>query len=110
MEEERWPIPNELAVAIPEPRKPKELRKNDLVLGDNDREITVAVGLGSLLKDSWTAVQDYTINWAVVWGTLVQLAAWLLGGFDLQIKVVSAIIVIFVVTKALLNLKQVSLA
>ena len=105
LEEEDWPIPNELAVAVPGPHKPKELRKNDLVLGDNDCEITVAVGLGSLLKDSWTAVQDYTINWAVVWGTLVQLAAWLLGGFDLQIKVVSEIIVIFVVTKALLNLK-----
>jgi hypothetical protein len=99
LEEEQSSVPNEWADIQ------EGLRKNDTALGDNDREITVAVGLGSLLKDSWAAVRDYTIDWMAVLGALVQLAAWLLGGFDLQIKVVASIVVIFLVTKALLNLR-----
>lgn len=72
---------------------------------DIDGEITVSAGLGLLLSDSWAVIRKYTISWMAIWGALVQLTAWLLGGFDAELKVTTALVILFLVTKALVHLK-----
>jgi hypothetical protein len=72
---------------------------------ENDREITVTAGLGLVLRDSWATVREYTVSWMALWGALVQLVAWLMGGFDGQLKVTTAIVILYVITKALVHLR-----
>jgi len=79
--------------------------KNEESSEENDGEITVTAGLGLLLKDSWSAVREYTVSWMAIWGGLVQLAAWLLGGFDAELKITTAIVILFLVSKALVHFR-----
>jgi hypothetical protein len=86
---------------IPPVLEDEEKRYSELT----DREITVTSGLAFLLSDSWATIRRYTISWVAAWGALVQLVAWLLGGFDAELRVTTALVIIFLLIKALVHLQ-----
>jgi hypothetical protein len=93
---------------VPEPQtlEPQTLETIDNHDPYGNCEVTVTAGVALLLTDSWHCIRDYTISWMMVWGGLVQLVAYLLGGLDLQLKAVTALVLIFLASKALLSLRS----
>jgi hypothetical protein len=76
-----------------------------LPLSAEESEITVVSALNVLLKDTLSTVRDQSFNWTALLGGLFQLLAWSFGGFDVQFEAVVGLVILYLVAKALLDLR-----